>query len=168
VLYTTGMAERPMTLPEGYDGPRYAELFMILPEDWKLGQEELKHEANDWPLRWLKELARLPHEYETWLGPGHTVPNGNPPEPFAPNTKLCCMMAAPPLVFGDDFPLIPRDDDDGKTIGLLMLLPLYREEMEYKLKHGAEELIDRFEKRGMDVVHLFQPDRPNVCRRKWL
>jgi hypothetical protein len=30
-------------------------------------------------LRWL---AHFPHTYKTWVGSGHTIPNGNPPGPF--------------------------------------------------------------------------------------
>lgn len=163
VLYTTGMSERPMHLPEGYEGPRYAEVFIILPEEWKLTEADFEDDDNYWPIRWMKELARLPHEYETWLGPGHTVPNGDPPEPFAPGTQLCCMMAVPPLIGDDDFALIERGKDGEDTIGLLMLMPLYKDEMEYKLDKGAEELLEKFEKLNLDVAELFQPDRPNAC-----
>ena len=28
-----------------------------------------------WPIQMLKFLARFPHEYKTWLGWGHTIPN---------------------------------------------------------------------------------------------
>lgn len=166
VLYTSGMSERPMHLPEGYDGPRFAELFIILPEDWNLTEEGFEDEDNYWPIRWLKELARLPHEYETWLGPGHTVPHGDPPEPFAPGTELCCMMATPPLAFEEDFAEIRRGEDGEDTIGILMLMPLYIEEMECKLKKGVDELMDRFESIDLNIIDLFLPDRPNACAKK--
>src|SRR5439155_11079655 len=85
-LVTSGMSDRPMTLPPGCDAPAYAELLLCLPPDWPLEQEDFKDEAKFWPVRLLKFLARLPHEYDTWLSFGHTVPHGDPPEPFADST----------------------------------------------------------------------------------
>ena len=40
------------------------------------------------------QLARLPHEFQTLLWQGHTVPNGDPALPYARNTKLCGALVA--------------------------------------------------------------------------
>jgi hypothetical protein len=56
-----------------------AELVMALPAEWPLEQSELEDESNYWPLGLLKMLARLPHEFETFVWFGHTIPNGDPP-----------------------------------------------------------------------------------------
>ena len=55
-----------------------------------------------WPIEWLKRIARYPHDNETWLGGPHTIiANDEPPEPFAPNTKMSCLMLlANPSEFG--------------------------------------------------------------------
>ncbi len=46
-----------------------------------------------WPIEWLKRIARYPHDNDTWLGGPHTIiANGEPPEPFAPNTKMSCLL----------------------------------------------------------------------------
>lgn len=158
VLVTSGMSDRPMTLPDGIDAPEYAELLICLPPDWKLSQEDFEDEANYWPVRWLKTLARLPHDYRTWLGAGHTVPNGDPPEPFADNTDLCGMLVLPPVRFGDDFPVL---EAGGKRVGFYALIPLHADEMEFKLEHGAGDLLDRFDAAGVDEV--VDVARPSVC-----
>jgi hypothetical protein len=88
---------------EGLEDLSYAELLLSLPPDWRLRQEDFKDESNYWPVRMLKMLTRMPHEYDTWLGEAHTIPNGDPPKPYAPNTKLCCAMLAPPLLVPDEF-----------------------------------------------------------------
>ena len=83
LLYTTGMSDLPMNLPEEIadrEDLKYAELYMLLPGDWDLGgvgasTQDLPYERF-WPIRMLKFLARFPHEYQTWLGWGHTIPNG--------------------------------------------------------------------------------------------
>ena len=66
VMYTTGMSDLPMTLPEGYEDRKdlqFAELFLFLPPDWKPGNEgELDvnmDEKDYWPIRLIKFLARL-------------------------------------------------------------------------------------------------------------
>jgi hypothetical protein len=161
-LVTSGMSDRPMTVPAGAEKYRHAEVMLSLPPAWPLSQEAFKDERYYWPIRWLKLLARLPHEFETWLGTGHTVPNGDPAEPYASNTKLCCMMLAPPVLVPAEFRSLVVNDD--KTIHFWAALPLYREEMDFKLKKGSDPLFDRFDQHG--VSELLDPARKNVCPKK--
>ncbi len=158
-LVTSGMSDRPMTLPPGCDASAYAELLLCLPADWPLEQADFKDEANYWPVRLLKFLARLPHEYDTWLGFGHTVPHGDPPEPFDASTGLCCALVVPPTLFDDRFDQLALSDD--KVVQFYAVVPIYREEMAFKLRHGTEELLRRFAAVG--VCELLDPHRPNVC-----
>jgi hypothetical protein len=158
-LVTSGMSDKPMTLPPGCDAPEYAELLLCLPPDWPLDQTEFKDEANYWPIRLLKFLARLPHAYDTWLGFGHTVPNGDPPEPYDASTGLCCALLLPPSLFDERFNQLARSDD--KVVQFLAVVPLYREEMEFKLRYGTDELLRRFVAVG--ICELLDPRRPNVC-----
>lgn len=162
-VVTTGMSDRPMSVPDavpdGAEALRYAELMLCLPTSWQLTQEAFEDEANYWPLRWLKILARLPHQYNTWLGMAHTIPTDDPPQPFAPNTKLCCAMIAGPLLFDDDFSSLVINET--KTINFYSIIPLYREEMDFKLTHGAEALFDRLDAAG--VTELLDINRLNTC-----
>lgn len=160
-LITSGMSEKPMSAPEDAEDCAFAELLVRLPPNWKLSKEAFEDERWYWPLRCLKLLARLPHEYETWLWEGHTVPAGDPPEPLAPNTEFCCLMLAPPSDLPEEFHVL---DTGEKRIHFFSMIPLYREEMEHKLKFGYEAVTARFEKHGItDVIKI---GRPNVCRRK--
>ena len=54
-----------------------------LPGDWRLTADDFKDERWYWPVRQLKYLARLPHKHATWLGFGHTIPNGDSAEVYA-------------------------------------------------------------------------------------
>lgn len=162
-LVTSGMSARPMSPPEGAEHMAWAELALCLPSDWPLSQEAFEQEENYWPLRWLKILARMPHEYETWLGYGHTVPNGDPPEPFAANTKLCGFALSGPRVLPEDFMTLKLDD--GRTVYFYMLLPLYKEEMDLKLRKGIDALEQGLFRVGAtEVVDI---NRPNAARRSW-
>jgi hypothetical protein len=147
-----------MTAPAALPDCRYAELLICLPPDWNLEQEDFKDEANYWPIRWLKMLARLPHQYSTWLFTGHTVPNGDPPRPFADNTELCCALLLTPMLFDLDFLILELDD---RQVHFLALVPLYREEMEYKMRQGVSALLDRCADAG--VTELLDLTRVNVC-----
>jgi hypothetical protein len=158
-LVTSGMSERPMTVPPDLDAPAYAELLLCLPSDWPLEPDDFKDEANFWPIRLLKFLARMPHEYDTWLGFGHTVPNGDPPEPFDASTGLCCALIVPPTLFDERFEQLAISDD--KVVQFYAVIPIYPAEMEFKLRHGTEELLRRFAATG--ISELLDPRRPNVC-----
>ena len=161
-LVTSGMSELPMNMP-GEDGLAqcYAELFITLPADWKLSEADLKDENWYWPIRWLKTLARLPHEYDTWLGPGHTVPNGDPPEPIADRTGFCCMLVLPSPTTAESFDTLTWND---REIDFLALVPLYREEMDLKLREGTDELVRRLAAAG--ITDLVNVRRKNVAKRK--
>ncbi|MDG4772986.1 hypothetical protein [Solwaraspora sp. WMMD792] len=40
-------------------------------------------------------MARLPHEYSTWIGDWHSVPNGDPPQPYAAGTPFAGVVVTP-------------------------------------------------------------------------
>ncbi len=162
-LITSGMSDRPMTTPEDVEGYDYAELSICLPENWKISDEDFKEEANYWPIRWLKYLSRFPHEYSTWLGYGHTIPNGNPPEPFTSETALNTMVLLPTIVFNEEFHQLKLKN---KHIYFYSLIPLYQEEVNLKLNKGVEALFDGFDK--FEVSDILDLNRPNTAKRKKL
>jgi Suppressor of fused protein (SUFU) len=166
VLVTSGMSDKPMTVPEGCEKFQYAELYMMLPADWpadlkagNMEDEAFKEENNYWPIRWMKKVARFPHMFDTWMAWGHTLPNGEDAEPFAPNTKLGCIMLYPSYMMPKE--LLQLTTRDGTLINFLCMIPLYREEMLYKLKHGADALLELFDQNGIDDV--IRPGRKNVA-----
>ena len=161
-LITSGMSDRPMSTPPGAEGFSYAELMVCLPEDWPLDEASLADGANFWPIKWLKYLARFPHEYETWLFDGHTVPNGDPAEPLDPSTELIGWLLTFPATVPEEFMCLEIDAD--KSIYFLAIIPLYQSEMDYKLQKGTEKLLERFDKAGYNEVIL--PGRRDVTKRR--
>ncbi len=161
-LVTSGMSDRPMAVPDECLHLRFAELLILLPENWKISQESFKDDRNYWPVRLLKSLARLPHEYDTWLGSGHTVPNGDPAEPYAADTNFSCAMILPSLSFGEDFGQLPIERD--RSILFYSVIPMYSEETNYKLDFGLEKLLAQFARH--DMSEIIDIKRPNTCRRK--
>ena len=122
-----GMGAHSMHLPDGLEGHGFerAEMVLCLPPKWDLNSSE---EEDYWPLRWLKILARLPGSENTWLGWGHTVPNG---EPLAPNTQLSGVLLELPYRFGEE--AMACRLPGGETVRFYQVLPLYEEEMDFKV-----------------------------------
>lgn len=162
-IYTTGMSDLPMTLPEGYEDRedwKYAELYAFMPPTWNPGGEfQLSTDIPDseyWIIHMLKYLARFPHEYETFLGAGHTIPNGPDYAPICDGTTMGGVVLSQ---LGDALECV--NTKDGKRINLLMLIPAYKEEIEYKLKYGMGELDKKFSENNMQLV--IDIHRPNYC-----
>lgn len=156
-LVTCGMSDRAMAVPAEQDSPPFAELMIHLPPDWPLSLEAFGDERNFWPVRWLKFLARMPHEYDTWVDAWHTMPNGAPPAPFAENTALCALMLTPPVFAPPEFAVLTTPA--GKEIAFHEILPLHADELALKLDHGTDALIDRLDAGGVRPV--VDPTRPS-------
>lgn len=158
-LVTSGMSSRPM--PADEDGPQLAELVMVLPAEWPLDRQSWEDERHYWPIRTLKTLARMPHEYGFALGHGDTVPNGDPPEPYGPGTALCGAMLAPPRTTADEFDVLKTPDGEVVFMGVWLL---YGDEMKLKLHRGADEIFDALWK--ADASEIVEPDRPSVLKKR--
>lgn len=161
-LVTSGMSDRAMSAPEEYSDLKFSELLIALPHDWPMSEDGWKDEANYWPIRMLKFLSRFPHEYQTWLWAMHTIPNGNPPEPFASNTEMNGVILLPPITLPDAFGELVIDAE--KTIHFHSVIPLHPDEMDLKLQKGAEALFDGFDQHG--VSEILDPNRKSVATRK--
>lgn len=160
-LMTCGLSERPMPAPAELPDARYAELMLRLPPEWPMNSEAFEDESVYWPLRLLKFLARFPHEYDTWLWLGHTVPHGDPPEPFAPDTELCGAIVLPPVLGPDGF---ERAEAAGRDINVHAVIPLHADEMELKLRKGSDALVERLDQAGLS--ELLDPGRVSVASRR--
>ena len=69
-LVTSGMSDLEMNVPADANAPRRVELIFYC------------HEARQEYIETLRWLAHFPHDQRTWIGVGHTTPNGDPPAPF--------------------------------------------------------------------------------------
>lgn len=152
-LVTSGMGAHRMNVPRKlaeYKLER-AELLIYLPADWKIQSHD---EKDYWPLRWLKILARLPIEQDTWLGWGHTIPNG---EPFAEDTKLSGVLLINPENVKEGAAVCQLPN--GEEVNFYQVIPLYEEEMNFKIAKGAEALLGKMGEMSA-VVDI---NRVNVC-----
>ena len=162
VLFTTGMSDYPMYLPEGLDDPNsfsHAELMVYLPADWQISDEAFKDNDNYWPVYFLKMIARFPHQYKTWMAEGHTIPNGEYAEPIA-NTEFGCIFLMPPYLSApEDF--LRLETKDGTLINFYALIPIYPEEMELKLEEGVDTLLELLD--DNNITEVIDIHRKNVA-----
>ena len=157
LLSTMGMGAHCMAVPEELAEYRLerAEVMIALPPDWPIASVE---ERWYWPIRLLKNLARMPGEMDTWLAWGHTVDNGSY---YAEDTELCGCILVDAMFSGEEgcTCILPG----GEPLNFYVVLPLYREEMDYKRSSNADSLLDRLFS-GPEASPVLNKTRQNCCK----
>ncbi len=134
-----------------------AELVLYLPKSWKLND---KTGEGYWALNLLKNVAKIPIDNFTWIGPGHTI---NLIYPFTENTEQNSVLLLNTLS-KENNKLITKLPS-GKTINFYTVIPLYEEECNLKLKKGAERLLKLFEKNNLNYPPVLNLKRKNFCKK---
>lgn len=147
-LITMGMGAYAMHIPDELEEEQLerAELVFYLPPTWDMN---LNKEASCWPILQMKNVARVPIQYDTWIGYGHTFVSEEC-TPYAENTELCGLS----LLYGmnnQDEPLDLYLGEKGK-INFYQVMPLYKEELEYKLAYGMDALVRVFAENHVEPV----------------
>lgn len=155
LLVTMGMGAAPMNVPPELAEYRLerAEVMIALPPDWRLDEEALQDENWYWPIRLLKSTARLPLNDATWLGWGHTIGLGEG-DTYAENTSLCGTVLVSPQRVEEEFFCCPLPGGD--EVNFYQLIPLYKEEIAYKLANSTEDLLEHM----AGISFVVDPRRP--------
>ncbi len=161
ILLSCGMSALPMNVPENIDSSEYAEVMFLLPKEWNMNFESFKDERNYWPIRLMKEIMMSPHENNSWFGFGHTFQFSDMEE-FAEGVGFNSVMLAHSIELSEEFTTISLEDN--KQIDIYTLIPLYSEELEFKKQNSVGELLDKFNKNGIEEV--LKIGRKNVCKCK--
>jgi hypothetical protein len=157
VLMTNGLSDYAMPVPEKYKERNHAELYFCLPSYWDLTTENGK-----WVVEWIQKLAKHCIEKETWYGIGHTFPNGNPAIPLSNTMKQKYLMLNAPYFLEKELtPII----SEGKTIHFLGIIPIFEDEMDYKMGKGTYKLLQKIEGKG--VSELLDDYRMSCLKSKW-
>jgi hypothetical protein len=151
---TNGMSTWNMNIPQRAEEQEYCELMITLPPDWSL-ENDIDHE-NNWPIKVLKQLARMPYEQNSWIGYGHTVQNGNPEVPYPNNSELSNMLVAFPIsvVTADSF--IRLAISEMKVINFYCLIPITKDEAKFVKKRGIDALLFYFDKNRLNDIVVNQ------------
>ena len=159
-LVTVGLSRHRMGFPEERRDEKLerAELLINLPRDWRLTKADCREERWNWPIRMMLATAHFAMEDpEVGLESRTTLDEGEDGIPFAENTELRGEILLCPGVFGTDsfFCRLP----DGDEVNFYQVIPLYREEIQYKLEHGSDALLDLCPDESLEVIN---PHRLNV------
>ena len=81
-------------------------------------------------------------------------------EPFADNTKLCTAILTGPqdTEDGSEVCILPG----GEEVNFYQVIPLYEDELDYKLEHDADALLDK-----MSGDQLCGEPHPPGCNHPW-
>lgn len=145
-LVTSGMSDLKMKVPFLSRAPRRVELILYCSEP--------KPEY----IQTMRFLAHFPHDQKTWIGHGHTIPNGNPPAPLWGSPILDTILFLSPIVKRDD--TLPDELVlGGDPVHFLWLVPLTTPECNLKLAKGTDAILDLFGEHRHPYV--FDPNRPS-------
>ncbi|MEI7685338.1 MAG: suppressor of fused domain protein [Planctomycetota bacterium] len=127
-LITGGMSDRPMRAPADV-ACRRAEIVLYA--------DRVDPQAVEL-LRWL---AHLVHDQSTWLSPGSTMTNGQPPQPIFEGSKLNCFVFLDSVVQPDAF-LHDKLAIGGDPVDLLWVVPISEKEMHLIRNKGLDPFLD--------------------------
>lgn len=151
-LFTVGVSDH--RLPQGPDEYACSELRSLLPSDWPLTDVGLVDPNLNWPIEWIKRIVCQLASADQWPEEPVIFMNGNPPTPLSLQTELCgwlCLKSEGESVHAPDY----------RWIDIHSLFPIYLEEAALVRQSGSEELVNRFQARGIPLN--IDPQRPNVA-----
>jgi len=134
-MVTVGVSDLPMKAPAGEEDRRHQELLTYLPPEWDVDFQ--RGDEAWWPGRVLKTLGNFVHQYETFLGPGHTIALAEPPEPFVPGTLLTTALCLEP----PEKDMFDRLVINGRPCRFLWVCPITTAEAKLKLDQGTDALV---------------------------
>jgi len=155
ILLTSGMSTLKMEVGEdvGNSGElEFAELMMLIPKEIEFEQVYSGENKNDWIISMLKQSAKFPHFYNTWLGIGHTLQAEMDMMPYSSETEFVGALILPSVTYGKDFTEVHKN---GRKINIYSVFPLYKNELEFKIENGYNKLLDLLIKaNGKEVLNL--------------
>ena len=131
-----------MNVPHGQEDWSRAELFMLLPAEWKV--DEFNDKNWNWPFFWFYNIVDYSAANKTWLGgPFTIISNDEPSKPLAPNTEMSCLM----LLASKKIKL-----EKDEKIQLYQVAPIYSVERDFEKKNGYPKLIRKFDQQDVPFV----------------
>lgn len=145
VVMTASLSNYEMPVSEKWKGREFNELFVCLPSYWDLN--DLQNINSNWVYEWLFKLERFVLEKQSWFGPGHTIPCGNPPVAISHLLKQEFFIFLDPIFLESEMKPITVA---GKNIHFLAIVPIFGDELDYKMGKGTQKFIRKFIQRKND------------------
>ena len=94
-------------------------------------------------LETMRLMAHFPHDYQTFFGMGHTIPNGDPPAPIWGHKELNSLLFIPSIVSPDNE--LPKQLVlGGDAVDFLWMVPLSHSECNLTLARGTNAILELF------------------------
>ena len=162
ILLTSGMSSIPMNVSEiqkDSDSYKFAELMTLIPKGMDFGKMYPSGTKHDWIISMVKQSAKFPHFYDTWVGVGHSIQADAEMKPYSNDTAYCGCLVLPTMTFPKDFQKIGSPNG---TINIYGLFPLYKEELDFKIEKGFNEFIKFLIKNNTKEIIDFK--RVSYCK----
>ncbi len=144
-LCTMGMGAHKMNVPEEFRLQVFdrCELLIYLPADWVMAEKDnsvWENEQHYWPVRLLKDFARIPVTSDSWVGLGHSFSTPDE-EPFADNTSFSGAMLYYPYAKHENVCNLAT----GKSVVFYQVIPITTDELKFKMEseEGGDALIEK-------------------------
>ncbi len=154
-ISTRGMGAYKMEIPtENIDeNIARAELVFCLPEDWDGSYET--NSKYGWMFDWLRYIAHMPLDEETWLKPSHTIESEK--HLVGEDGFKGFIIMHPGLV--DEQTYFKLGDDD---VNFYQIIPMYENEIRYRQEYGMDPLLDKLGKKvNFNEFFICNTDREN-------
>jgi hypothetical protein len=145
IIMTSSLSEYTMPVTDKWKGREYNELFFALPAYWDLNDKD--NATLTALFDWIYRLENFVISKNTWFGPGHSIPCGNPSEAISPILKQDNFMLLDPMFLESLFQPLKVN---GKQVHLLAIVPVFSDELEYKMTKGTHKFIRRFYQKKFD------------------
>ena len=160
ILVTCGMSRFPMKVPAGLENKKFIEVAMLFPADWDFTNLTEKPESISWPIRHLQGIGKMPISMDTWIGYGHTISWDDSEKDCFPGTDFNSTIILPSRELPDSFTQIENGEN---SIKIYSVIPLYPEELKFKLDNDTDTLIDKFNE--FNIQEIIDLKRINTCEK---
>ena len=152
LVYTSGLSSTAQHVNEDNKVLEFIELYFCLPDYFSLKNET-------WPIDWLNKIAAIPQKNKTWFGIGDSIPAGNPPKSISATFTANYFVIMEPDRMKNIFL-------NNEKIQFLAVVPIFEQELDYKLRNSHTILFEKFAKKG--VTEMIDVYRTSVCRKRIL
>lgn len=145
VVMTATLSDYKMPVLDKWVGREFNELYFCLPTYWDF--EAYSNPNSSWIYTWIYKLERFVRDRNTWYGPGHTIPTANPEVPISDLMKQEYFIFLDPILLQKELAPVKIN---GNTTHFLSIVPIFGDELDYKMGKGTQKFVRKFIQRNND------------------
>jgi hypothetical protein len=161
ILTTIGLSDYLMPVDDKFKGHEHNEIYFCLPSYWDCN--DFLNPNFNWVQNWLEQIVAFVYKEQTWLAHGQTLSSGNPPIQLSKTMKQTYFLFSHPIVLKNELQAIQLDS---KNIHFLAVIPLYKDEFEYKVARGMNKFLKKFN--GRNASEILDDYRESTIRKKYI